>query len=261
MGSSLTVEQQTNTTDYASESMTTRSGVTFKPTMENEHPDAGDYSTQEDTAREGAAPRPTEIPDIVGIVDMMRIMIQDRERREQEVAEERRIREAERAEERRRFEEANERRIRDMTAQMELLREMVNSRPTTEPTRRENEPVKLTRLTETDDIESYLTIFERMMREYGVDEARWVFQLAPQLTGRAQQAYAALSPDDARTYATVKAAILCRYDVNEDTYRKRFQGLKLKSSETPRELVTRLTDLATKWLRIVRLRRKYVMLS
>ena len=128
---------------------------------------------------------------------------------------------------------------------MEFLHEMVNSCSTTE-LRRESEPIKLTQLTETDDIESYLTIFDRKMRAYEVNEARWAFQLAPQLTGRGQPAYAALSPNDART--TVNASILCRYDVNEETYRKRFQGLKLKCGETPHDLVTQLTDLATKWL-------------
>ena len=41
-----------------------------------------------------------------------------------------------------------------------------------------------------------------------VNRERWPFQLAPQLTGKAQQAYAALNPDDAKIYDTVKAAIL-----------------------------------------------------
>ena len=63
--------------------------------MESEHPDAEDYSTQEDMAREGAAPQPTKNPYVAGIVNMMRIMTQDHERREQEVAEERRIHVAE----------------------------------------------------------------------------------------------------------------------------------------------------------------------
>ena len=45
---------------------------------------------------------------------------------------------------------------------------------------------------EYEDIEAYLTTFERMMQ---VEEARWVFQLAPQLAGKAQQAYDALSAE------------------------------------------------------------------
>ena len=36
--------------------------------------------------------------------------------------------------------------------------------------------------------------------------------------GKAQQAYAALSPDDAKDYAILKKAILLYYDINEESY-------------------------------------------
>jgi hypothetical protein len=45
------------------------------------------------------------------------------------------------------------------------------------------------------------------------------------------------------------AAILHRYNINEETYRKQFRGLTLNSGETPWELVTHFTDLANKWLK------------
>ena len=78
---------------------------------------------------------------------------------------------------------------------------------------------------------------------------RWSFQLAPYLTGKAQQAYAALPPDEAKTYSTVKEAILRRYDIHEETYRQRFRKLRPKGGESPQELITRLKDLATRWAR------------
>ena len=77
-----------------------------------------------------------------------------------------------------------------------------------------------------------------MMAVYGV----------PQLTGRAQQAYATLDPSDAQSYNGVKAAILRRY-INEETYKKRFRALKFKHGQSPTELVTRLSDIAGKWLK------------
>ena len=65
-------------------------------------------------------------------------------------------------------------------------------------TRAEREKdVKLTKLTEDDYIEAYLTTFERLMRAYEVPEVRWAFKLAPQLVGKAQRAYAALAVADA----------------------------------------------------------------
>ena len=40
--------------------------------------------------------------------------------------------------------------------------------------------MKLTKLGEEDDIESFLTMFERMMVAYDVTKERWPFKLAPQ---------------------------------------------------------------------------------
>ena len=85
------------------------------------------------------------------------------------------------------------------------------------------------------------------MEAHEVSVERWSFKLAPQLTGKAQQAYAALQPDEAKTYETVRAAILRRYNINEETYRQRFRKLRPKEGESPQELVTRLKDLATRW--------------
>ena len=189
----------------------------------------------------------------------MRTMMVDRERREKEIAEEMRKQDAERTrererqerireEERRRYEEENERRITATNKQMEMLQDLVRGH-TEKDAKRDSDPMKLTRLTDVDDIESYLTTFERMMKAYEVDTARWAFKLAPQLTGRAQQAYAALDPSDAECYTTVKAAILRRYNINEETYCQRFRSFKYRAGKTPTEIATRLTDLAGRWLK------------
>ena len=98
-------------------------------------------------------------------------------------------------------------------------------------------------------MEAYLATFERIMEVNEMSRERWPFPLAPQLTGKAQQAYAALNPEDAKDYDAVKTAILRRYNINEETYRQRFQSLKPKEEESPRELMTRLQDLASRWTR------------
>jgi len=58
--------------------------------------------------------------------------------------------------------------------------------------------IKVTKLTDADDIEAYQTTFERLMQAYEVPRERWAFKLAPQLVSKAQQAYAALSPNDVK---------------------------------------------------------------
>ena len=85
------------------------------------------------------------------------------------------------------------------------------------------------------------------MAAYRVDRSQWVYRLAPHLTGKAQQAYAAMPTEDASTYDEVKAAVLRRYDISTETYHQRFREARLKEGETHWELATRLLDLASKW--------------
>ena len=75
-----------------------------------------------------------------------------------------------------------------MTQQMELMRQLVEKgKPESEGVTRTQlgEPLRLTKLTNTDDVEAYLT-FEKMMEAYAMEKARWAFVLAP-------QAYTAMS--------------------------------------------------------------------
>ena len=78
--------------------------------------------------------------------------------------------------------------------------------------------VKLVPLSAKDDIEAYLVTFERMVA-HEIRKDQWPYQLAPQLTGKAQLAFAAMSSTEAKDYDAIKAAVLARYDVNKETYR------------------------------------------
>lgn len=143
---------------------------------------------------------------------MLRILLEDRERREREADE----------------------RMRVMQRQVEALERLV-----VEPGRREpaghdglgaGQP-KLTKLADSDDIEAYLTTFERLMAVCGVDRARWSYMLAPQLTGKAQKAFAAMGDDQIGNYDDLKAAILKRYDINEESYRQRLRSVTKRNDE------------------------------
>ena len=107
--------------------------------------------------------------------------------------------------------------------------------------------VKVAKLTENDNIEAYLTTFERLMLAYEVKKEKWAYKLALQLVVKAQQAYAGLTVADAGDYEKLKLAILWRYDIMEDSYRQRFRAARLRPGESNRKLVARLEDLASKW--------------
>eukprot|EP00731_Ephydatia_muelleri_P034136 Em0048g12a len=219
--------------------MTTRSGRTYKSATEN--------------------PTMTE----ESVAALMRILLEDRKAREEQYEAQQaqmreqmqRQRERDELEQAQRREQMERQRERDeleknqMREQMEMLRRVVEeSRRPEEPRMRPTEgEAKLVKLTEQDDIESYLTTFERIMRAYEVKDERWAVKIAPQLTGKAQQAYAAMKAEDAGNYQLVKEAILRRYDISEQTYRQRFRDAVMKKDETVGELNVRLTDLFLKW--------------
>ena len=68
--------------------------------------------------------------------------------------------------------------------------------------------MKLQRLANNDDVEAYLVTFERLMTVHEIPQNRWAYKLAPQLTGRTQQAYAAMPMEETGNYELVKTAIL-----------------------------------------------------
>ena len=108
--------------------------------------------------------------------------------------------------------------------------------------------LKVAELSDEDDIEAYLMTFERLMSAYSIPKDRWSFKLAPQLVGKAQQAYAAMNPDDAGNYEQLKAAIFRRYGINEESCRQRFRQARKKQEESNKEFATRLQDLTNKWM-------------
>ena len=174
------------------------------------------------------------------VSELVRLLLEDRRAREEELARERATRE--------RAEAAHAKQIED---QLGMMREIMARSTIRNEESESHVPIHdklvLTRFVEGDDIEVFLTIFERMMMVYSVDETRWAAKLAPQLSGRAQQAYVAMSSDDAMVYTKVKKAILGRYDISPETYRQRFRAARKNDSEPYVELATRITDLFRKW--------------
>ena len=126
--------------------------------------------------------------------------MEDRRQREKQFAEERRLwelevrrREEEQREERLRWDEEAARKEKEMQEQMNVLKSLVDGiHEQGEATLREqaakDKDVRVAKLTDANDVEAYLTTFERQMVAYEVPRRQWTFKLAPQLSGKAQQA-------------------------------------------------------------------------
>ncbi|XP_023180303.1 uncharacterized protein LOC111605792 [Xiphophorus maculatus] len=77
----------------------------------------------------------------------------------------------------------------------------------------------------------------------------WAVRLVPLLTGKARSAYVLMDIADSHMYDKVKDAVLTKYEITADTYRRRFQSLDIHQGETPKELYVRLKDMFYKWVK------------
>ena len=83
---------------------------------------------------------------------------------------------------------------------------------------------RLQRMMEGEDVDTFLTIFERVIRAHEVPENQWSLALAPLLAGKTRQAYAVLDGELTVNYGEVKEAILRRYDITEEKHSQKFHS-------------------------------------
>lgn len=133
------------------------------------------------------------------------------------------------------------------TSQMNILR-LQRELPVLREPSALREP-KLLPLAPDDDVEHFLTTFERMAQVCRWPRDEWAVRLVPLLTGKARSAYVLMDIEDSEDYDKVKAAILAKYEITADTYRQRFRAMDILQEETPRELYVRLKDLFSKWVK------------
>ncbi|KAL5517218.1 hypothetical protein EMCRGX_G002721 [Ephydatia muelleri] len=178
-----------------------------------------------------------------GIADLMKVLIEDRKSRD-----------ARFEEERKRQLQAAELEKAQMREQMEMLRKLVEDSRRTEETRTPAGRVGK---------EGHIVRGDRCLKDYGfrlsqarVDSAESAptspslevtLTCSVYLTGKAQLAFAAMRAEDTGSYRCLIDAILRRYDISEETYRRRFREAVKKEEETVSELTVRLNDLLQKW--------------
>ncbi|GFR82005.1 hypothetical protein ElyMa_005939000, partial [Elysia marginata] len=76
-----------------------------------------------------------------------------------------------------------------------------------------------------DDLDIWLTRFERFAESNSWSRDKWSSSLCALLTGRALDCYG-LSSEQAQDYDKVKLALMKRYDLTEDGYRHKFWSCK-----------------------------------
>ena len=194
----------------------------------------------------------------------MEIELEEKRRREQADLEEKRLQIE--AEERRLQIEAEERRRRD---EMELVKLRLNADLEMKRMEKDTERDAASRSTsdsglssnsrkfvkvdlpaleeEKDDLDAYLIRFERTCEMYRIPTSDWAIQLARLLKGAALEVYQRMPIEELNDYESLKFALLRRFQLTENGFRKRFRYSQRMINETPDQFVHRMRGYLTKW--------------
>ena len=91
-----------------------------------------------------------------------------------------------------------------------------------------------------DDLDAYLQRFERFATTAKWEKTGWASKLSALLPGRALEVYSRLSEEAAQDYDRVKLALMKRYDLTEDGYRRKFRASEPEVDESPEQFIVRL---------------------
>uniref|UniRef100_A0A8C5LN96 SCAN box domain-containing protein n=1 Tax=Leptobrachium leishanense TaxID=445787 RepID=A0A8C5LN96_9ANUR len=106
----------------------------------------------------------------------------------------------------------------------------------------------LQKLSASDDVEAFLTTFERTAEREGWPQDQWAGLIAPFLTGDPQKAYFDLPLEDAKNYDRLKAEVLARLGVTVAVRAQRVHCWKYCPDQPPRSQMHDLGQLVKKWL-------------
>ena len=99
-----------------------------------------------------------------------------------------------------------------------------------------------------DDLDAYLQRFERFATVAKWDKTGWASKLSALLSGRALEVYSRISEEAAQDYDRVRLALMKRYDLTEDGYRRKFRASKPEVEESPDQFIVRLEMYLLRWL-------------
>ncbi len=108
-----------------------------------------------------------------------------------------------------------------------------------------------------DKFDSYISRFESYAAIRKWKRSEWSLQLSLLLTGKALDTFYGLSDVDQKNYDRVKEALLRRYLLTEDEYRKQFFFTKVEVGETPSQFITRTSRLFDKWVESTKITQDY----
>ena len=101
-----------------------------------------------------------------------------------------------------------------------------------------------------DDLDAYLQRFERFAETAKGKKDGWASKLSALLSERTLEVYLRLSEEAAKDYDKGKIALMKRYDLTEDGYRRKFGASKPEVDESPEQFIVRPDRYLLRWLEL-----------
>ncbi|XP_068096364.1 uncharacterized protein, partial [Hyperolius riggenbachi] len=99
------------------------------------------------------------------------------------------------------------------------------------------------------DIDTFLQGFERTCRQYGVPREQWARYLTPGLRGKALEAFVSLPQEEETDFEAIKKAIIARYHLTPEVYRKRFRTVQRGPNDSYLDHACNLRTAFQQWLK------------
>lgn len=99
-----------------------------------------------------------------------------------------------------------------------------------------------------DNMDAYLQRFERYAEVVGWAKQCWSLHVSALLKGKALEVYSRLTPDEAKDYDVLKKALLKRYELTEEGFRRKFKNSYPDKGESFGQFATRLQDYLKRWI-------------
>ena len=99
-------------------------------------------------------------------------------------------------------------------------------------------------------MDAYLQRFERFATTAKWNKAGWATKLSALFSDRALDGYSRLSEEAASDYGKMKIALMKRYDLTEDGYRRKFRVSTPETDESPDQFIVPLSTYRIRWLEL-----------
>ena len=108
-----------------------------------------------------------------------------------------------------------------------------------------------------DEMDSYLLRFERYATAQKWEADTWATGLSALLQGKALDVYALMPKEDALNYDKLKVALLKRYELTEEGFKRQYKKCRPENGETFQQFTTRMKSYFTRWIDMASIEKTY----